>query len=135
MDAAVKHLPEYWLAGYGFKDPGWGPEISGMDYTDVCVYYIYLVVMYGVFGLLAYLAIVGKLLSSLWRRYRRSVETIDRDICWAVIVSIAVILAVHLGVSPSGVLISLNSVIFGIGGSVISPGFKRQYAMGDARDL
>ena len=127
MDAAVKHLPEYWLAGYGFKDPGWGAKVSGMDYTDVCVHYVFLAVMYGVFGLLAYLAIVGKLLSSLWRRYRQSVETIDRDICWGIIVSIAVILTVHLGTTPFGILLSLNSVIFGIGGSVISPEFKGEY--------
>ena len=129
IDAAVKHLPEYWLAGYGFRDPGWGPEISGMNYTDVCVDYVYLVVMYGVFGLLAYLAIVVKLLSSLWHRHRQSVETIDRDICWALIVSVGVILSVDLGVSPFGVLITLNSIIFGIGGSVISPEFKGEYVM------
>lgn len=120
IDAAMKHLPEYWLAGYGFRDPGWGPEISGMDYTDTCVNYVNIAVMYGVFGLLAYLAIVFKLLFSLWRKYRRSVETIDRNICWALIVSIAVTLTLDLGVSPFGALPALYSIIFGIGGSLIA---------------
>jgi len=136
IDAALRHLPEYWLTGYGFKDPGWGPEISGADYTDVTVHYVYLAVMYGVFGLLAYLAIVVKLLVSLWRRYRRSVETFDRDLCWALIVSIAVTLVLGLGVTPFGVLPALYSIIFGIGGSVVaSPEFNRKYGMGDACDL
>ena len=135
IDAAIKHLPEYWLAGYGFRDPGWGPEIEDADYTDVTVHYVALAVMYGVLGLLAYLAIVFKLLFSLWRKYRRSVETFDRNICWALIVSIAVTLVLDLGVTPFGVLPALYSIIFGIGGSVTSPDFNRQYALGDANNL
>ena len=71
IDTAIKHLPEYWLAGYGGRDPGWGPELSGLDYTDVCVNYVYLAVMYGVFGLLAYLAIICNLLFSLWRTIQK----------------------------------------------------------------
>jgi hypothetical protein len=135
IDAAIKHLPEYWLTGYGYNDPGWGPEVGGTDYTDVCVNYVYLAVMYGVFGLLAYLAIVFNLLFSLWRKYKRSVEILDRNICWALIVSIAVILAIDLGVAPFGALPSLNSIIFGIGGSVISLGFNSRYAAEVPRTL
>jgi hypothetical protein len=135
IDAAIKHLPEYWLTGYGYNDPGWGPEVGGTDYTDVCVNYVYLAVMYGVFGLLAYLAIVFNLLFSLWRKYKRSVEILDRNICWALIVSIAVILAIDLGVAPFGALPSLNSIIFGIGGSVISLGFNGRYAAEVPRTL
>jgi len=135
IDAAIKHLPEYWLAGYGLKDPGWGPELSGVNYTDVAVHCVYLAVMYGIFGLLAYLAIVFKLLFSLWRQYRRSVETIDRDIYWALIASIGVTLVVDLGVTPFGVLPALYSIIFGIGGSVTSPDFNRQYRPADAQGL
>jgi hypothetical protein len=135
VDAAIEHLPEYWLAGYGFRDPGWGYDIAGTDYTDVCVNYVYLVVMYGVFGLLAYLAIVFKLLFSLWSQYRRAVETFDRNICWAMIVSIAVTLTLDMGVAPFGVLPSLYSIIFGIGGSVISLGFNGRYAAEVPRNL
>lgn len=135
VDAAIKHLPEYWLTGYGFNDPGWGLEVGGTDYTDVCVNYVYLAVMYGIFGLLAYLAIVFNLLFSLWRKYKRSVEILDRNICWALIVSIAVILAIDLGVAPFGALPSLNSIIFGIGGSVISLGFNGRNAADIPRTL
>ena len=135
VDAAVKHLPEYWLTGYGFNDPGWGPEVGGSDYTDVCVNYVYLAVMYGIFGLLAYLAIIFNLLFSLCRKYKRSAEILDRNICWAIIVSIAVILAIDLGVAPFGALPSLNSIILGIGGSVISLGFNGRYAAEVPRTL
>jgi hypothetical protein len=128
VDAAIKHLPEYWLTGYGFNDPGWGPEVGGADYTDVCIQYVYLVVAYGIFGLLAYLAIVYNLLSSLWRKYEKSVDTIDRNLCWGLIVSIIVILVIDTGVAPYGVLPSIYSIIFGIGGSVVSQGFGCQYA-------
>jgi hypothetical protein len=135
IDAAIEHLPEYWLAGYGFKDPGWGAEISGIDYTDLTIHYVHLAVMYGVFGLLAYLAIVFNLLFSLWQKYRRSIETFDRNICWALIVSIAVTLILDLGVAPFGVLPALYSIIFGIGGSVTSPYFNSQYALADTQGL
>jgi hypothetical protein len=135
VDAAIEHLPEYWLTGYGFNDPGWGSEVGGTDYTDVCINYVYLAVTYGVFGLLAYLAIVSNLIFSLVRQYRRSIEILDRNICWALIVSIAVILAVDLGVAPFGALPSLNSIIFGIGGSVISLGFNGRYAVEIPRNL
>jgi hypothetical protein len=129
IDAALKHLPEYWLAGYGNRDPGWGLEIYGDEYTDLVVHFVFLMVMYGVFGLLAYLAIVFKLLFSLVRKYRRSIEIIDRDICWALIVSVLVTLTLDIGVTPFGVLPSLYSIIFGIGGSVISPYFNRRCAI------
>lgn len=128
IDAALKHLPEYWLTGYGNRDPGWGMEIDGVEYTDLCVHYVYMVATYGVFGLLAYLAIVFKLLFSLIRKYRRSIEIIDRDVCWALIASVLVILILGLGVTPFGVLPSLYSIILGIGGSVISQGFGGPYA-------
>jgi hypothetical protein len=134
IDAAIKHLPEYWLTGYG-GEPGWGREVSDTDFTDVTIHYVALAVMYGVFGLLAYLAIVFKLLFSLWQKYRRSVETFDRDICWALIVSIAVTLTLDLGVASFGVLPSLYSIILGIGGSVTLPDFNRQYVLADAHDL
>jgi hypothetical protein len=134
IDVAIKHLPEYWLTGYG-GEPGWGREVSDKDYTDVTVHYVALAVMYGVFGLLAYLAIVFNLLFSLWRKYRRSVETFDRNICWALIVSIVVTLVLDLGVTPFGVLPTLYSIIFGISGSVTSPDFNRQYALADTQDL
>jgi hypothetical protein len=135
VDAAIEHLPEYWLTGYGFNDPGWGSEVGGTDYTDVCINYVYLAVTYGVFGLLAYLAIVSNLIFSLVRQYRRSIEIIDSNIFWSLIVSIAVILAVDLGVAPFGALPSLNSIIFGIGGSVISLGFNGRYAVEIPRNL
>jgi hypothetical protein len=128
IDAAIKHLPEYWLTGYGFNDPGWGPEVGGADYTDPCIQYIYLVILYGVFGLLAYLAIVSNLLSSLWRKYKKSADPIDRNLCWGLIVSIVVILVIDTGVASYGVLPSIYSIIFGIGGSVVSQGFGCQYA-------
>lgn len=135
IDAAIKHLPEYWLTGYGFNDPGWGPEVTFTDYTDVCVQYVYLVVAYGIFGLLAYLAIVSNLLSSLWRKYKKSVDTIDRNLCWGLIVSIVVILVIDTGVAPFGALPSIYSIIFGIGGSVLSPAFKSQNGIEDASNL
>lgn len=134
IDVALEHLPEYWLTGYG-GNIGWTREISHKDLTDVTVHYVALAVMYGVFGLLAYLAIVFNLLFSLWRKYKRSVETFDRNICWALIVSIAVTLILDLGVAPFGVLPTLYSIIFGISGSVTSPDFNRQYALADTQDL
>jgi len=134
IDEALKHFPEYWLTGYG-SDPGWGQEVSGTTFTDVTVNYVALAVKHGVFGLLAYLAIVFNLLFSLWRKYRRSVETFDRNICWALIVSIAVTVVLDLGVTPFGVLPSLYSIVFGIGGSVTSPDFNRQYVLSDTPDL
>lgn len=129
MDAAFRHLPEYWLTGYGFNDPGWGPEVFRTDYTDVCINYIYIAVTYGIFGLFAYVAILCNLLGSLWRRYRMLFEGVDRDICWALIISVVTIIIIDFGVAPFGALPSLYSIIFGIGGAFLSPSFNRRGAV------
>jgi hypothetical protein len=135
IDTALKHLPEYWLTGYGIRDPGWGLEVSDVEHTDLAVHFVFLMVMYGIFGLLAYLAIVFNLLFSLWHKYRKALETFDRNICWALIVCVLVILVIDLGVTPFGVLPSLYSIIFGIGGSIISPTFQSQNGIRDTSTL
>jgi hypothetical protein len=118
LDVAIERLPEYWLTGYGGNDPGWGPYVTGMDYTDVCVHYIALAVMYGLVGLLAYLAVILTAGVRLWRCHGQSNAPCYRDIVWGLLVSLMAILGGHLSISAFGALDPLYSIVFGLIGSV-----------------
>jgi hypothetical protein len=51
LDVAIEKLPEYWLYGYGRANPGWGPYINGMNWTDGVNDYVVHAWNYGIFGL------------------------------------------------------------------------------------
>lgn len=61
IDLAIEHFGEWWLLGYGGRDPGWGLSL-GMSWTDVTNHYIIIAIQDGIWGLIAF---CGVLLVSL----------------------------------------------------------------------
>lgn len=53
IDLAIERFSEWWLAGYGGDDPGWGPSL-GMGHTDITNYYLIIGVKYGILGVIAF---------------------------------------------------------------------------------
>jgi hypothetical protein len=52
IDIAIERFDEWWLIGYGGKDPGWGPNL-GMVHTDLTNEFILAGVRYGILGIIA----------------------------------------------------------------------------------
>jgi len=82
IDLAIEHFDEWWLMGYGERDPGWGEEL-GNDWTDITNHYIVAGVISGIAGVIT---LVGTLVVSLMmtiRCYKTEKEYAAKSIFWA----------------------------------------------------
>jgi hypothetical protein len=125
IDLAIEHFNEWWMVGYGDKDPGWGPQL-GMGRTDVTNEYILNGVRYGIFGVIALCAVLAKAFRGLISTYRRINDPAIKSLCWAfgsLLFSIAV---AWMSVSFFGQLSTLVYCSIGMIGSLSSPGFNWQ---------
>ena len=125
IDLAIEHFSEWWLVGYGDKDPGWGPFL-GMGRTDVTNEYILNGVRYGILGVIALCAILAKSFRDLISTYRRLPHPAHKSLVWAfgsLLFSVAV---AWMSVSFFGQLSTLVYCSIGMIGSLCSPGFNWQ---------
>lgn len=82
IDVAIKHLNEWWLAGYGGKDPGWGPYF-GMTWTDVTNEYIIAGVRYGMAGVISVCAILYAAFRGLINAHKKATLPALKSLYWA----------------------------------------------------
>jgi hypothetical protein len=125
IDIAIENFNEWWMVGYGDKDPGWGPQL-GMGRSDITNEYILNGVRYGIFGIIALCAVLAKSFHGLVSTYRRMKDPAVRSLCWAfgsLLFSIAV---AWMSVSFFGQLSTLVYCSIGMIGSLCSPGFNWQ---------
>lgn len=125
IDLAIEHFNEWWLVGYGAKDPGWGPEL-GMGITDITNEYILKGVRYGILGVIALCAVLAKAFRDLISTYRRLTHPAMKSLCWAfgsLLFSVAV---AWMSVSFFGQLSTLVYYSLGMIGSICSPNFNWQ---------
>lgn len=120
FDAAIEHLHEYWLFGYGLKDPGWGQYVSGTNYTDLCVYYIYLAATYGIMAAIFYIFCLFYVIVRLWILHERCRQALFKSVFWGIIVAVLAIVVGNLSVTPFGALNPLYCIVLGLAGSVFS---------------
>jgi hypothetical protein len=75
----------HWLTGFGYGiDPGWGPRIDGMPYTDTVNHYILELHRFGLVALIPFLAMNLAAAKRLRQGYRLSVSDSDRWLIWCV---------------------------------------------------
>ncbi len=125
IDLAIENFDEWWMVGYGDKDPGWG-QYLGMGRTDVTNEYILNGVRYGILGIIALCAVLAKAFRDLISTYRRMRDPALKSLCWAfgsLLFSVAV---AWMSVSFFGQLSTLVYCSFGMIGSLCSPGFNWQ---------
>ena len=125
IDIAIERFDEWWLIGYGDKDPGWGPEL-GMGTSDITNEYIIKGVRYGILGVIALCAVLAKAFRNLISTYRRMTHPAMKSLCWAfgsLLFSVAV---AWMSVSFFGQLSTLVYCSIGMIGSLCSPGFNWQ---------
>jgi len=94
IDLAIEHFGEWWLAGYGGSDPGWGSSL-GMTRTDITNHYIVAGVKYGLLGLIALLGSLVMAILMLVRLHNSTKDSALRSWYWAMGIAI-VILAISL---------------------------------------
>jgi hypothetical protein len=58
----------HWVFGYGYGvDPMWCSRIDGRDHTDIVNQYLYILVCYGVVGLIPYIGVIVCVLQKVYR--------------------------------------------------------------------
>lgn len=82
VDVAIERFGEWWLAGYGMQDPGWG-EALGMSWTDITNHYLVVGVKYGMLGVIALCGILVVSVSMLVRLHKSTKDPLLRSWCWA----------------------------------------------------
>jgi hypothetical protein len=125
IDVAIMKFDEWWMIGYGDKDPGWG-EYFGMGASDITNEYILNGVRYGILGIIALCAVLAKAFRGLISTYRRMTHPAMKSLCWAfgsLLFSVAV---GWMSVSFFGQLMTLVYCSIGMIGSLCSPGFNWQ---------
>jgi len=125
IDLAIEHFNEWWVVGYGDKDPGWGPDL-GMGFTDVTNEYILNGIRYGILGVIALCAVLVKAFRSLISTYRRLRDPAMKSLCWAFGSLLFSVTLAWMSVSFFGQLSTLVYCSIGIIGSVSSPKFDWQ---------
>jgi len=127
---AIDHFGEWWLAGYGGRDPGWGSSL-GMTWTDITNHYIVAGVEYGLVGVIALCGALATAIYMLVRLHNSADDPVLRSWCWA-LGSIIVVLAISFNsIYFSGQAGTLVYCILGIIGS--SPCFH-PLALGATKD-
>jgi len=81
MDLAIEHFNEWWLAGYGQIDPGWG-ESLGMSWTDITNNYIVAGVKYGLLGIITLCGMLAVSISTLIQLHNSTQNHLLKSYCW-----------------------------------------------------
>jgi hypothetical protein len=125
IDLAIEHFNEWWVVGYGEKDPGWGPQL-GMGVTDLTNEYILKGVRYGILGVIALCAVLAKSFRSLIATYGRLKQPALKSLCWAFGCLLFSVTVAWMSVSFFGQLSTLVYCSIGMIGSLSSSSFDWQ---------
>ena len=131
IDAAIENFDEWWLAGYGGKDPGWHGTYFWGHFTDVNNEFIKMGIEYGILGLLAF---CGVLAMAFYRLVRAGSQTKDKQLkslYWSLGVALVGLIVMMQGVSIFGQMNALFYVILGITGA--SFGFAKHIEVGNGK--
>lgn len=116
IDAAIQHFDEWWLIGYGTKDPGWGGYL-GMAATDVTNEFILAGVRYGILGIIVLSGVLTTAFRGVLRMYRRTRDPELKSLCWALGTILVSVIVTWMSVSFFGQIMSLFYCALGIIGS------------------
>jgi hypothetical protein len=116
IDCAVEHFGEWWLIGYGDKDPGWGPSL-GMAATDVTNEFILNGVRYGILGIVVLCGVLATALRSLFYAHRKAQNPEIQSLCWSLGSILVSVIVTWMSVSFFGQISTLFYCVLGIMGS------------------
>ncbi len=114
IDVAIQKLPEYWLYGYGHANPGWGPLINGMNWTDGVNDYIVHGILYGIGGVAMYTALQVAAIRRMVRIVRHSRHDWQRSAAWALGCTLAGLMVSFWSVSLFGTMTTIYYILIGL---------------------
>jgi hypothetical protein len=82
IDLAIEHFNEWWLMGYGERDPGWGDEL-GNSWTDITNQYIIAGVQCGIAGVIVLVGYLVVSLRTIMQCYKIEKDYAAKSIFWA----------------------------------------------------
>jgi hypothetical protein len=116
IDCAIEDFDQWWLAGYGGRDPGWGPR-TGMGHTDGNNEFIAAGVNYGILGIVVLCAVLVAAFRGLVLAFRGTTDEELRSLYWALGSTLVGIIIIWQGVSFFGQMPALFYFILGIIGA------------------
>lgn len=127
---AIDHFDEWWLVGYGARDPGWG-ESLGMTWTDVTNHYLIAGIEYGLVGVIAVCGALATAIYMLVRLHNSVSDPVLRSWHWALGSTIVVLAIAFNSIQFSGQAGSLVYCVLGLIGS--SPAIAQASAFSKRR--
>jgi hypothetical protein len=125
IDLAIENFNEWWLIGYGDRDPGWGPQL-GMAHTDLTNEYILKGVRYGLLGIIVLCAVLAKAFQGLVATHRKVIQPASKSLCWAFGSLLFGVVVTWMSVSFFGQLVTLFYCCLGMIGSLCGDKFDWQ---------
>jgi len=116
IDLAIEDVGQWWLVGYGGRDPGWG-QFLGSSHTDVTNQYILHGVQYGMLGVVALCLVLVFAFKELIRLHNSTPDSQIKSLAWALGGSLFGVVVVFMSVSFFGQMQSLFYCLLGIIGS------------------
>jgi len=113
IDLAIEHFGEWWLIGYGDKDPGWG-QFLGMSHTDVVNEYILAGVRYGLFGIIVLCAMLVAAYRALISAYKSATDQKVKALYWSFGSVLFSVTVSWMSVAFFGQLLSLFYCVLGM---------------------
>jgi hypothetical protein len=116
IDVAIEHFGEWWFAGYGDKDPGWG-DYLGMAFTDVTNHFILDGIRYGIWGVIADSCMLAAAIQKLRLLHKNSNDRLVKSWAWALSTAVVGTIILCMSVSLFGQPITFLYIILGMVGS------------------
>ena len=116
IDVAIAHFSDWWLLGYGMREPGWG-HYFGMSRTDAPNEFIMAGIRYGLLGIIALCSVLAMAFHCLLRVYKRTVDSNLKHLYWSFGTVLFSVTIAWMSTSFFGQLVSIFYCILGIIGS------------------
>jgi hypothetical protein len=118
IDLAIAHFNDWWLAGYGGKDPGWGYYL-GNSWTDVTNEFILAGVKYGLAGIIVLCYVLYVAFSSLRAAYKKENQPYMKSMYWSLGSFLFAVVVTWMSISFFGQLMPLFYCLLGVTGACV----------------
>jgi len=132
IDAAIDTFGQWWLLGYGGRDPGWGRYV-GMAFADITNYYLWVACQAGLAGLVSFCGMLAVAIRNLLFTVKTVREPWLVSVAWSLFSSIVGLMIFFLSVGLFGQPRSLFYGVLGIVASLTEPVRRRAIQVASRR--